>query len=38
VLGRARITERPISFSELTGFGQSVSNEAGGNAAGTAGA
>jgi trigger factor len=34
VLGRAKMTERPVSFSELTGFGQ---NNAG-DAAGTAGA
>ena len=34
IVGRAKITERPISFSELTGFGQN----AGADATGTAGA
>ena len=34
IVARAKITERPISFSELTGFGQN----AGAGAAGTAGA
>ncbi len=37
VIERAKITERPVSFSELTGFGQSTGNDAGGAAAGTAG-
>jgi trigger factor len=28
VIGRAKITERPLSFSELTGFGQNAAGEA----------